>query len=302
MSHTQFKNLRGELINDHNLARYTSWRVGGNAQQFYRPSDLTDLKNFLSQLPEEEPLTWLGLGSNVLIRDGGIAGTVVLTLNGLNQLQAIDPQTLRVEAGVTCAKLSKFCVKSGFEEGAFFAGIPGTVGGALAMNAGAFGGETWRQVVAVETINRSGQMRTRPVDDFSVRYRQVEGLHDEFFVAGHFRFHTGDPRRAKEMISQLIKKRNVTQPIGKYSCGSVFRNPKADYAARLIESAGLKGASVGDAEVSSKHANFILNKGNATASDIESLINYIEEEVRNKKGVQLIREVHIIGREEIPTK
>src|SRR3990167_3289030 len=156
-----FNNLRGELIYDHNLARYTSWRVGGNAEQFYRPADLKDLQNFLMQLPADEPLTWLGLGSNVLIRDGGIAGTVILTLNRLNQIGLVEPHIIRAEAGVTCAKLAKFCVKAGFENGAFFAGIPGTVGGALAMNAGAFGGETWQQVQQVETINRQGKITQR---------------------------------------------------------------------------------------------------------------------------------------------
>lgn len=296
MKKSAFENLQGELITDHNLARYTSWRVGGNAERFFCPYDLADLQNFLVQLPATEPLTWLGLGSNVLVRDGGVEGTVILTLNRLKEINAMDENTVRAEAGVTCAKLSKFCIKSGFEEGAFFAGIPGTVGGALAMNAGAFGGETWRHVVAVETIDHHGKIHVRQPNEFKVGYRQVEGLGDEYFVAGHFQFEIGDSKRAKETINRLLKQRNETQPIGKYSCGSVFRNPEGDYAARLIESAGLKGTSIGDAEVSSKHANFILNKGNATAADIESLINYIAQKVHQQKGVELIREVHVIGK------
>src|SRR3990167_233481 len=162
------KKIRGELITNHNLARYTSWRVGGNAERFYRPYNLLDLKNFLKELPKTEPLTWLGLGSNVLIRDGGIPGTVILTLNSLNELDILDETVVRAEAGVTCAKLSKLCIKKGLEGGAFFAGIHGTVGGALAMNAGAFGGETWRSVIAVETMNRHGEVRVRPPSNFIV--------------------------------------------------------------------------------------------------------------------------------------
>lgn len=295
MNKINFKNLQGQLIYDHSLARYTSWRVGGNAERFYRPADLADLQNFLAQLPGSEPITWLGLGSNVLIRDGGIAGTVILTLNSLKEINLLDKKIVRAEAGVTCAKLAKFCVKEGFEDGAFFAGIPGTVGGALAMNAGAFGGETWRHIVAVETVDRHGQLLTRLPKDFSVQYREVDGLNDQYFIAGHFHFQVGDAQRAKENISQLLKKRSNSQPIGKYSCGSVFRNPPNNHAARLIELTGLKGTSIGDAEVSRKHANFILNNGNATAADIEQLINFVAEQVNKKQGIKLIREVHIIG-------
>ena len=296
MDSSQFKQLRGKLYFNHSLARYTSWRVGGRAECFYRPADLLDLQHFLAQLPDHEPITWLGLGSNVLIRDGGIAGTVILTLHGLTIIDRLDAVTLRVEAGVTCAKLAKYCVDAGFEAGAFFAGIPGTVGGALAMNAGAFGSETWDQVVLAETVDRKGQLYRRAPGEFNIQYRQVDGLGGHYFVAGHFRFPAGDSARAKQQIQQLLKHRNETQPIGQYSCGSVFRNPPGEYAARLIEVAGLKGVSMGDAEVSPKHANFILNKGAACAADIEKLINYVAERVHERTGIPLVREVHIIGK------
>lgn len=295
MEKIKFKNLRGDLSYDHNLARYTSWRVGGNAQCFYRPADVNDLQNFLSQRPPDEPLTWLGLGSNVLIRDGGILGTVVLTLNRLNQIDIVAPGLIRAEAGVTCAKLAKFCVKAGFEQGVFFAGIPGTVGGALAMNAGAFGGETWRHVQRVETMDQQGHIFQRERDEFKIQYRQVEGLQGHYFLAGYFHFNGGDGIQAKEAIQQLLKKRSDTQPIGVYSCGSVFRNPPGDYAARLIETAGLKGMRMGDAEVSQKHANFILNRGHATAADLEKLIQWVSDRVYEMHGVRLTKEVHIIG-------
>lgn len=299
MTQKKFNHLRGDLFYDHNLARYSSWRVGGDAERFYRPADLADLKNFLDQLPQYEPLTWLGLGSNVLIRDGGIAGTVILTLNRLKEMKLCNKEAgkiiIRAEAGVTCAKLARFCTSHRLEGGAFFAGIPGTVGGALAMNAGAFGGETWRYVVRVETINQCGELYERIPDEFKIQYRQIEGLNNQFFVAGYFCFNQGNAVKEKEAINILLKKRNISQPIGTYSCGSVFRNPPGDHAARLIDLAGLKETRIGNAEVSKKHANFILNKGDAKAADIERLICHVADRVYRVHGVRLIKEVHVIG-------
>lgn len=288
-------NLRGELHHQHNLAMYTSWRIGGDAEHFYRPADLEDLQHFLKQLPDNEPLTWLGLGSNVLIRDGGIPGTVILTLNRLNQLSMNPEGLIRAEAGVTCAKLAKYCAKQGLAEGAFFSGIPGTIGGALAMNAGAYGGETWEHVVRVEIMNRHGDISLCDRDKFKIGYREVEGLNEAFFIAGIFKFSSGNVAEAETAIRLLLKKRNESQPIGSYNCGSVFRNPPGDHAARLIETAGLKGYKIGGAEVSQKHANFILNTGNATAADIEQLIDYVARKVREVHGVSLIKEVRILG-------
>lgn len=298
MKRIEFHNLRGDLFYNHNLADYTSWRTGGNAERFYHPADLSDLQNFLSQLPEDEPLTWIGLGSNVLIRDGGIAGTVVLTLNRLNRIELIPKNIIRAEAGVTCAKLAKVCVKNGFERGAFFAGIPGTVGGALRMNAGAFGGETWEHVIKVETCDRKGQLHEYTPDHFKIQYRQVDGLKDEFFVTGCFQFESGNSQTAQKTLRELLKKRNATQPIGRFSCGSVFRNPPGDFAARLIESAELKGLCCGDAVVSEKHANFILNRGHATSADIEQLIQKVVDRVYQVHGIRLIAEVHVIGKKD----
>ncbi len=287
--------LRGELFKNHDLARYTSWRIGGPADTFYRPADLVDLQNFLKQLPKDEPLTFLGLGSNILVRDKGVRGTVVLTLSRLSELKLISETQVYVQAGVTCAKLAKFCVDYGFENGAFFAGIPGTVGGALAMNAGAFGGETWRQVERVDLLTRFGEIKTKSASDFKVAYRQVDGLSDDYFIAGIFRFALGDAVKAKASIKELLKKRSDSQPIGTYNCGSVFRNPPNDHAARLIEACGLKGFTMGEAQVSEKHANFILNTGEAKAADVEALIQKIQLAVLEKFGVKLITEVHFLG-------
>lgn len=288
--------MRGILKQNESLARYTSWRVGGKAQKFYKPANLEDLASFLQTLPETEELVWLGLGSNVLVRDGGIRGTVIYTLACLAELSLIDSSTIRAEAGVTCAKLAKFCAKSLLTDSAFFAGIPGTVGGALAMNAGAYGDETWRHVIAVEMINRRGEISIKKPEEFKVSYREVVKSQEEWFVAGHFRFPSGgEVGELNAAIKKLLHQRSEQQPIGELNCGSVFRNPEGNYAARLIESCGLKGKRIGNARVSEKHANFIINDGGATAEDIERLINFIIDEVERVQKIRLQREVHIIG-------
>jgi UDP-N-acetylmuramate dehydrogenase len=287
--------LRGVLTEYEPLAQYTSWRVGGCAKRFYKPADLADLTQFLASLPENEEVTWLGLGSNVLIRDGGISGTVILTLGALNVIEKINDTTVRAEAGITCAKLAKFCAKNGLAGSSFFAGIPGTVGGALMMNAGAYNGSTWEHVVAVETIDRHGKLRVRLPKDYDINYREIKAPLGEWFVAGHFSFDAGDSTVLETQIKELLRKRSAQQPIGMLSCGSVFRNPPGDYAARLIENSGLKGVKIGGACVSDKHANFILNSGHATAQDIENLIELVAEQVENRQKIRLVPEVHILG-------
>lgn len=295
------KSHSGILCRNETLARYTSWHVGGIAKQTYRPANLADLAIFLPHLPNDEKLIWLGLGSNVLIRDGGINGTVIITqghlnkLERLNELESGDQSIIRAEAGVTCAKMAKFCAQFGYAAGTFFCGVPGTIGGALAMNASAFGGETWPHVVAVETINRAGEIKKRLPAEFKVSYREVIRPGEEWFVAGHFKFPVGDMTAATAMIKELLHKRSVTQPLGEFSCGSVFRNPPGDFAGRLIETCGLKGLRIGGAWISEKHANFIINGGEATAGDIENLIRHVQERVEQMHGVKLIPEVHIIG-------
>lgn len=285
----------GKLLTNHSLAKYTSWRVGGPADYFYTPTDLADLSLFLSSRPADETLTWLGLGSNVLIQDGGIRGTVIHTLNKHARLACLDNGDVFVEAGVPCAKLAKFCAKRGYEQGAFFAGIPGTVGGALKMNAGAFDNETWAHLVSVTVMDRFGVCTTLSPSDFSVGYREVFGLAGRFFVSAQFSFEAGDVCAAQEKIKALLKQRQLTQPIGTLNCGSVFRNPPGDYAARLIESIGLKGHRIGGASVSLKHANFIVNDADASASDILALIDYVQAQVALKTGVSLVRECIILG-------
>lgn len=286
--------LRGELKQQESLSRYTSWRVGGDARQLYRPADAADLAVFLQQLPQDEPLLWLGLGSNLLVRDGGFNGTVIVTAGALQHI-AIQDQTLEAEVGVYCSKLAKQAAKAGLKGAAFLAGIPGTLGGALAMNAGAHGAETWDFVSAVTTIDKHGQLRQRPISDFDVSYRHVALPDGEWFVAAEMTFEQGDAKAESALIRELLKKRNASQPTNQPCAGSVFRNPPGDFAGRLIETSDLKGLTVGGASVSTKHANFIVNDGTATAADIENLIKLVQQKVEDLQGIRLTPEVHIIG-------
>jgi UDP-N-acetylmuramate dehydrogenase len=287
--------LRGELRLREPMSAHTSWRVGGPADRFYQPADLEDLARFLADLPEEEPLLWLGLGSNLLVRDGGIRGTVVFTLGALDELRRVGECRLQAGAGVTCAKVARAAARAGLTGAEFLAGIPGTLGGALAMNAGAFGGETWSLVASVETLDRHGVRHRRTPEDFQLGYRSVESARAEWFVGAELVLAPGDVIAAQARIKELLARRGATQPIQLPSCGSVFRNPVGDHAARLIETAGLKGLRHGDAQVSEKHANFIVNLGAATAADIEALIHEIQERVQAAHGVRLQTEVRMVG-------
>ena len=286
---------QGELRVNEPMASHTTWRVGGPVRRFYRPAGVEDLCAFLAELPQDEPVYWLGLGSNLLVRDGGLPGTVIYTFGGLDALAAVDAVTLRVEAGVACAKVARESARRGLTGGEFLAGIPGTLGGALAMNAGAFGGETWTLVARVVGVDRHGALHVRRPSEYRVGYRSVQGPAEEWFVAAELRFTPGDTQQAQRRIRELLAQRNDTQPTTQASCGSVFRNPPGDHAARLIDTAGLKGLRVGGAQVSEKHANFIVNTGEATAADIEALIERVQAEVERVHGVRLEPEVRIVG-------
>jgi UDP-N-acetylmuramate dehydrogenase len=283
--------LRGELRHDEPLARHTSWRVGGPARVFYRPADAADLAAFLRGLDPNEPLLWLGLGSNLLVKDSGFAGTVIQTQGCLDTLERVGEMEIRAESGVSCAKAARFAARAGLGGVEFLAGIPGTMGGALAMNAGAYGGETWGRVRRVHTLDRHGTVRERWPAEYRIGYRQVEGPSGEWFLDAELSLVPGDAAESLERIRGLLEQRGRAQPIGQPSCGSVFRNPPGDHAARLIEAAGLKGLRVGGAQVSDKHANFIINAGDATAADIERLIARVQTEVEQASGVKLVPEV-----------
>jgi UDP-N-acetylmuramate dehydrogenase len=288
--------IRGRILPKEPLAAYTSWRVGGSADFVYIPADMQDVADFLQQLPLDVPLLWLGLGSNTLIRDGGVDGVTIITQGALSHISELSPSLVRAEAGVACAQIARHTARRSLTGLEFLAGIPGTVGGALAMNAGCYGGETWQHVSHVETMDRAGELRIRPASDYQVGYRHVQGPEGEWFVAAHFELKTGEKTEALEAIRQLLEKRNMAQPTSWPNGGSVFRNPPGDYAARLIEQSGLKGKNIGNARVSEKHANFIINEGEAKAADIESLIWHIAEVVEQAQGIRLNPEVRIIGK------
>ena len=277
------------------LSRHTSWHVGGPAEVFFNPRDRADLAAFLRSLPPDVPLYWIGLGSNLLVRDGGLPGIVISTHGTLDGLERLSDTQVRAEAGVACARIARQCIKWGLGPAEFFAGIPGTLGGALAMNAGAFGGETWQYVLSVETIDRHGRERVRDKSEYRIGYREVTApAPEEWFIGAQLAFERR-PGAHSDEVSKLLARRKETQPIGEWSCGSVFTNPAGDHAARLIETAGLKRYRIGDASVSSKHANFIINHGSARAADLEHLIEHVRSTVERVHGVALRPEVRIVG-------
>jgi UDP-N-acetylmuramate dehydrogenase len=304
--------LRGRLARREPMARHVSWRAGGVAERACFPADLDDLIAFLRAVPAAEPVLMMGLGSNLLVRDGGVRGTVIFTQWAVREVR-LDHLGVRgggiyAEAGAASPKVARYAALNELSGAEFLAGIPGTVGGALAMNAGCFGGETWDIVAHVHTVDRTGKRRVRTREDYEIAYRHVqlkdeggrmkaEGPHpsEEWFIAANFQLKRGSGAESRRKITDLLKRRIATQPLGEPNAGSVFRNPQGDYAARLIEACGLKGRVIGDAMISPKHANFIVNRGAARAADIEALILLAERTVKEKFGIALAREVRIVG-------
>ena len=336
--------LRGRFLHHEPMKKHVSWRAGGIAQRVYIPADLEDLCWLVRSLPASESIHMFGLGSNLLVRDGGLPGVSIL-LHGVLKKIALesrvaglpserdDTALVYAEAGVASPKLARFCANHNLIGGEFWAGIPGTVGGALAMNAGCYGHETWEKVAQVVTLNRDGQLRERRPEDYVTGYRHVAlrvgdshanadgggllssrphpnplpegegakvGLRpptpiEEWFIGAWFRLPKGDGVASRLIIKDLLQKRIATQPLQQPNAGSVFRNPPGDHAARLIEACGLKGYRIGDAQVSPKHANFIVNLGNASAADIEGVIEHVETTLEAMTNIRLLREVRIVG-------
>jgi len=319
---TQFsaEGLRGEMLHDEPMSGHVSWRAGGVARRLYRPADLADLQQFLRQTPAGEALLAVGLGSNLLVRDGGYRGTVVQMVGALTELR-MDGELIYAQAGVPGAKLARFAASNNLCGAEFFVGIPGTLGGMLAMNAGCYGGETWQKVVRVQVLTRSGELLERTPQEYEIGYRHVRRIEErgsriegdgvqsafaqssilnpqsseEFFVGAWLKFEQGDVEAARQEIKALMEKRSASQPLQQPNAGSVFRNPPGAHAAKLIEGCGLKGKRIGGAQVSEKHANFIVNAGGATAADIEGLIEEVRATVEARTGVQLHPEVRIVG-------
>jgi UDP-N-acetylmuramate dehydrogenase len=292
--------LRGAVRLNEPMGKHVSWRTGGVAARAYAPADTADLAAFLATLPANEAVCFVGLGSNLLVRDGGFRGTVVLMHDPGGAMRA-EGGLIYADAGTASPKVARFAATQGFEGSEFLAGVPGTVGGALAMNAGCYGSETWDVVAKAQTISRSGGLSEREPGEFEIGYRRAELRaarlgQDEWFTGAWFRFRPGDQKLARHRIKELLARRLATQPLDLPNAGSVFRNPPGDHAARLIEAAGLKGREIGGARISEKHANFIVNpKGRARASDIEALIALARDTVAQRFAVELVPEVRIIG-------
>jgi len=289
-----------ELKANEPMSRHTSWRVGGPADLYFEPASIDSLGDFLAALEPTTPVTWIGLGSNLLVRDGGIRGVVIATGALPKEFELLGDSRVRASAALPCATLAKRCARAGLGPAAFFAGIPGSLGGALAMNAGAFGGESWDRVASVETIDRQGRVRERGRDEYSIAYRSVRGPAGEWFIGATFALAELGTQEA-ERIRTLLRQRSDKQPLGLPSAGSVFRNPEGGFAGELIERSGLKGLRVGGAIVAEKHANFIINTGDATAADIEALIAEVQRRVQESAGVLLEPEVRVIGEAGMPS-
>lgn len=281
------------------LAAYTSWQIGGAAEYFAQPDSLSALQatlNYWETIAPTRPIHFFGRGANLLVRDGGVAGLVIRSVKCLQQLTALSKGVLYVEAGVSLARLLTVCCRLAYIEAAFMAGIPGSVGGALMMNAGAYGSYIWDYVVAVYTLNRSGSIQRRVKAEFIIGYRELHGLAvDEWFIAAELHFTVGDGHALQQRVLGYLRSRRQKQPLEYPSCGSVFRNPPGYHAAQLIEASGFKGVQIGGAQVSTKHANFIVNRGGATAQAVLILIATITAKVYQLHRIKLIPEVHIIG-------
>ena len=291
------ENLKGSLHFDYGLKRLNTWRVGGAADCFFKADDVTTLSYFLKHCAADHPIFYLGLGSNVLVRDGGIRGIVISLGSGFNWIEPRVDNTICAGASTSCAQLARFYVNNGLPGLEFMVGIPGTLGGALRMNAGAFGGEIWQHTVAIEIIDRQGLRKKRARSEIDVGYRFADLADDECIISAEFK----QPQKIeakdelREQLKTYLEMRNRTQPTNVPTCGSVFKNLQGSSAGRLIEECGLKSYTIGNAMVSEKHANFIVNKGSATADNIEKLISHIQAVVMEHSGVHLQPEVVIIG-------
>jgi len=295
------KNITQEFEDDcscnESMAKHTSWGIGGCADLFYSPKSREDLVSFLSSIDPNLPITWIGKGTNILIRDGGIRGVVISTKSFLKEIEKTSKYLYKVEAGVACVELALFCQKNGIGPAAFFSGIPGSIGGALTMNAGSFGMETWDLVKEVEVINETGDISFLEKESFDIAYRTVTFPFRLWFLSCSMSL-SSDEQTTKDNLIELRNQRIKTQPLSEDTCGSVFKNPPGNFAGALIEGSGLKGFKIGSASISEKHANFIVNQGGATAGDIENLINHTRQVVKKNYDIDLQPEVRIMGEKE----
>ena len=288
--------LRGRISVNEPLAPYTWFRVGGPAQILFMPADEADLAYFLARLPREIPLTVIGLGSNLIVRDGGVAGVVIrLSAKGFGDIAVEDGHRLRVGAAVPDVKAARAAADAGIDGLAFYRGIPGGIGGALRMNAGAHGGETKDTLIEARGVDRDGTLRVFSNADMGYSYRHCSAPESVIFTQALFQGRPGDPAAIVAEMDRITAAREASQPIREKTGGSTFKNPEGGKAWQLIDAAGCRGLVVGDAQVSEMHCNFLINRGAATAADIENLGETVRRRVRETSGFELHWEIRRIG-------
>jgi UDP-N-acetylmuramate dehydrogenase len=286
--------LRGRVLANQSLAELTWFRVGGPAQLLFMPDDESDLSYFLAHLPDDVPVTVIGLGSNLIVRDGGVSGAVVRLGRGFNEI-AIDGTRVRAGAAVPDVKVARAAQEAGIAGLSFMRGIPGAVGGALRMNGGAYGRETKDALVEARAVDRRGRIHVLGNADMHYSYRHCGAPEDYIFTAATFAGEPGDPRAIAAEMEEITASREQTQPVKSRTGGSTFKNPPGGKAWQLIDGAGCRGLKRGDAQVSEMHCNFLINLGGATAADIEALGEAVRRKVEDQSGVTLEWEIKRIG-------
>lgn len=293
---TAMPQLRGRVTANEPLAPYTWFRVGGPAQLLFMPADEADLAYFLAHLQRDIPVTVIGLGSNLIVRDGGVEGVVVrLSAKGFGDIVVEEGHRLRVGAAVPDVRAARAAAEAGIDGLAFYRGIPGAIGGALRMNAGAHGGETKDALIEAQGVDRAGNIRVFANADMGYAYRHCSAPDDVIFTQALYQGRPGDPATILAEMERITAAREASQPIKEKTGGSTFKNPEGRKAWQLIDAAGCRGLVVGDAQVSEMHCNFLINRGKATASDIEALGEEVRKRVREMSGVELHWEIKRIG-------
>ncbi|MGD8879518.1 MAG: UDP-N-acetylmuramate dehydrogenase [Methyloceanibacter sp.] len=288
--------LRGRLSAGSDLKQYTWFRVGGPAEVLFSPADEADLAYFMKTLPPAVPVTIIGLGSNLLVRDGGIDGVVVRLGRGFNEIKVEELSRLRVGTAVPDANVARAAADAGIAGLAFYRGIPGGIGGALRMNGGAHGTETCDVLVEARAVDRAGNTHVLSVDDMNYTYRHCGASEDLIFTEALFQGRPGNPAEILAEMDEIAAYREEVQPIKSRTGGSTFKNPEGNKSWKLIDAAGCRGLSVGDAKVSELHCNFLINEGNASAADLETLGETVRTRVKETSGVQLEWEIKRFGK------
>jgi UDP-N-acetylmuramate dehydrogenase len=287
--------LRGRLLPNQSLAELTWFRVGGPAQVLFMPEDEADLAYLLEHLPAEIPVTVIGLGSNLIVRDGGVPGVVIRLGRGFNEVRVESGNRIRAGTAVPDVKVSRAAQEAALAGLAFFRGIPGAVGGALHMNGGAYGRETKDALIEARGVDRQGRVRVFGNGEMHYTYRHCGAPEDVIFTQALFQGSPGDPAAIAAEMDKITESREATQPIKSRTGGSTFKNPEGHKAWQLVDAAGCRGLKVGDAQVSEMHCNFLINLGGATAADIETLGETVRKRVKESSGVELEWEIKRIG-------